>query len=257
MKLNGFITLNRLSILILLLVLQGCSSVTLQEQNETPATNTFKSLGINADTKYAIDVYDPWEGMNRKIYNFNAQVDTYILLPVVDGYRAYTPRFLRQGIHNFFQNLTTINHTLNSALQLKGRSTFNNGMRFIANSTIGLAGLFDVATGMGFPRIQEDFGQVLGHWGVGDGPYIVLPFFGPSNLRDTAGLSVDILVTDAYLDALGMNQGSEGWIYLYYALLGIDTRANIEMRYYDSLTPFEYEFFRMMYTAQRRILIGE
>lgn len=244
-------------ICIMLLILQGCSSMELQPQIDDPAMNTLESLAVSPDKTYAVDVYDPWEPMNRKIYNFNALLDDYLLIPIVDGYRAYVPKFLRQGVHNFYKNLTTINHTLNSALQLKGRNTLNNGMRFISNSTLGLGGIFDVATGMGFSEIQEDFGQVLGFWGVREGPYLVLPFFGPSNLRDTAGLGMDFAVADLYLDQFGMNEGSEKWVYFYYGLMGVDKRANVEFRYYDSLTPFEYEFIRMMYTAQRRILIGE
>jgi phospholipid-binding lipoprotein MlaA len=255
--------LQKYFVLIVFILLQGCgivSTVTQDDkvtQDDEPAMNTLEKLGAAPDTVYAVDVYDPWEGINRKIYNFNAQLDDYLLLPVIRSYQAYIPRFLRQGINNFYNNLTSINHTLNAALQLKGRTTFNNGLRFISNSTMGLAGVFDVATGMGFPEIQEDFGQVLGHWGVKNGPYLVLPFFGPSNLRDTTGLGVDFIVAGVYQDALGINEGSEKWVYLYYGLLGVDTRANIDFQYYDSITPFEYEFIRMMYTTQRRILIGE
>lgn len=244
-------------IMLVFIVLQGCSSAVILEQDDEPAMHTLETLGIAPNTPYAVDIYDPWEGMNRRIYNFNSQLDDYILIPVVESYQAYIPRFMRQGINNFYNNLTSINHTLNAALQLKGRSAFTNGMRFISNSTIGIVGIFDVATGMGFPEIQEDFGQVLGNWGMSAGPYLVLPFFGPSNLRDTLGLGVDFMVADIYQDAFGMNEGSEKWVYLYYGLLGIDKRSNIEFRYHDSLTPFEYEFIRMMYTAQRRILIGE
>lgn len=244
-------------IVLVYVLLQGCSSVNIQDDPGEPAMNTLETLGVKPDTIFAVDIYDPWEGMNRRVYNFNAQLDDYLLLPVVYGYKAYVPRFMRQGIHNFYSNLTTINHTLNAALQLKGRTTVNNGMRFISNTTIGIVGIFDVATGMGFPKIEEDFGQVLGYWGVNEGPYLVLPLFGPSNLRDTAGLGVDFMVAGLYLDEFGMNQGSDAWFYLYYGLMGIDRRANIDFRYFDSLTPFEYDFIRMMYTAQRRILIGE
>jgi phospholipid-binding lipoprotein MlaA len=247
-------------IVIIYTVLQGCSStIAVQEDIPEPAMNTLESLNVPEDTVYAVDVYDPWEGMNRSIYNFNAQLDDYLLIPVVNGYKAYIPKFLRQGIHNIYSNLTSVNHTVNSALQLKGDKTVNNGMRFISNTTIGIAGIFDVATGMGFPEKQEDFGQVLGHWGAGEGPYLVLPFFGPSNLRDTTGLVGDFFIADIYLDGFGMNGGSNSntWVIFYYGLLGIDRRASVDFRYYDSLTPFEYDMIRMMYTAQRQILIGK
>jgi phospholipid-binding lipoprotein MlaA len=263
---NFSLKLLRIALLVLIYgLLQACSSVAVQnapEQNQLNTVNdkavfTLESLGVPPDAVFAQDIYDPWEGMNRRIYNFNAKLDEHIMLPVIYAYRGYIPRFARQGINNFFSNLTSINHTMNSALQLKGKSTFNNGMRFISNSTIGILGLFDVATGMGFPQITEDFGQVLGYWGVKEGPYLVLPFFGPSNLRDTAGLGMDFIVADLYLNEFGMNEGAIEWTLLYYALLGIDARDNIEFRYYDSLTPFEYDFIRMMYTKQRRIQIGE
>ena len=247
----------RLSILVcVLILLQGCSTVETQDINAEPATYTLESLGVTENMTYAVDVYDPWEGMNRSIYNFNAQLDDYLLLPVIEGYRSYIPLFLRHGIHNFYLNLTSFNHTFNAALQFKGKTTANNGMRFIANTTIGLLGVFDVATGMGYPMIQEDFGQVLGYWGVSEGPYLVLPFFGPSNLRDTTGLVTDFFIADIYLNAFGMN-GSERWVYFYYGLMGVEKRDTIDFRYYDSLTPFEYDFIRMMYTAQRQILIGD
>jgi phospholipid-binding lipoprotein MlaA len=252
MKTSAFFTILKSLLFLLMMslyiILQGCSTVEIQEANDEPAMNSLETLGVDSKRTHAIDIYDPWEGMNRRIYNFNAQLDDYLLLPVINGYQSYIPLFLRQGIHNLYSNLTTINHTLNAGLQLKGKTTANNGMRFISNSTIGLLGIFDVATGMGFPDIQEDFGQVLGFWGVSEGPYLVLPLFGPSNLRDTAGLGADFLVADFYLKALGMNEGSEGWLYLYYGLMGVDRRANIDFRYYDSLTPFEYDFIRMMYT---------
>ncbi len=254
---STFTRLRFILILSVYIILQGCSSVQIQEADEEPAMNTLESLGVVPNMVNTVYIYDPWEGMNRRIYNFNAQLDDYLLLPVIDGYRSYIPLFLRQGIHNIYSNLTTINHTLNAALQLKAKTTVNNGMRFISNTTIGFVGVFDVATGMGFPGIQEDFGQVLGFWGVNEGPYLVLPFFGPSNLRDTAGLGADFLVADLYLKGFGLNEGAEGWIYLYYGLMGVDKRANTDFRYYDSLTPFEYDFIRMMYTAQRRILVGE
>jgi len=250
-------------IVLAYVVLQGCSSITVVQDNSAqdnksePAMNTLESLGVPSDTVFAVDVYDPWEGMNRSIYNFNAQLDYYLLIPVVNGYKAYIPKFLRQGIHNIYNNFSTVNHTVNSALQLKGSKTVNNGMRLISNTTIGIGGIFDVATGMGFPRMKEDFGQVLGYWGIGNGPYLVLPFFGPSNLRDTAGLVGDSFISDIYLEGLGMNGGSNSntWIVFYYGLMGIDVRDNLDFRYYDSLTPFEYDFIRMMYTAQRQILL--
>ncbi|MCK5697325.1 MAG: VacJ family lipoprotein [Gammaproteobacteria bacterium] len=243
---------------ILLIFLQGCSNTTVEDNTTElePAQNTFESLGISQDETYSVDIYDPWENLNRKTYNLNSQIDTYVLLPTVSVYESYVPRLLRKGVHNFYSNLHTVNHTVNSALQLKGEKTINNGLRFISNTTLGIAGIFDVATGMGLPEQQEDFGQVLGHWGVPAGPYLVLPFYGPSNLRDATGTVADFFIADLYIDGFGMN-GNAGWEVVYYGLMGVDIRANMFFRYYDSLTPFEYDMIRMMYTAQRRVLIGK
>ena len=178
------------------------------------------------------------------------------MLPVVNAYQEYLPYFLRQGIDNFFNNLTSFNHTVNSALQLNGETTFNNGLRFISNTTMGIGGVFDIATRMGLPEIKEDFGQTLGYWGVGDGPYIILPFFGPSNLRDTAGLGVDLAVVSWLTDdVFGMN-GDFGWVVFYYIMTGVNTRAQTSFEYYQSGSPFEYETIRWLYTSGRQAMIA-
>jgi phospholipid-binding lipoprotein MlaA len=245
-----------LMLLLALVILPGCSALQPQEPADAePALHPVNSI-VKDDVVYTVDIYDPWEGMNRNIYIFNTQLDRFVLNPVAQVYKEYVPFFLRDGIHNFYSNLTSINHTFNSALQLKGEATVNNGLRFISNTTIGVLGVFDVATQMGFPEMKEDFGQTLGYWGVGDGPYIVLPLFGPSNLRDTGGLVGDMALSSWYLDELGMN-GNEGWLYFYYIMETIDTRAKVDFRYYENGSPFEYETVRMFYTHGRRAMIGE
>ncbi|MBE9525871.1 MAG: VacJ family lipoprotein [Proteobacteria bacterium] len=245
-----------LLLMVVILLLQACSAVPPQEAvNAEPAVHDVNDI-VKKDKVYPIDVYDPWEGMNRHTYIFNAQLDDYVLLPILNVYQRYVPDFLRQGVRNFYSNLTSFVHTINSGLQLNTESTANNGLRFISNTTIGVLGIFDVATGMGFPEMKEDFGQTLGYWGVGEGPYIVLPLLGPSNLRDTTGIAVDFAFNDILLNEFGMN-GNEGWLYFYYMMYGIDTRAKIPFRYYESGSPFEYETIRMLYTNGRRVLIAE
>ena len=240
---------------IAVMVLPACSAIQPQEAVDAePPMHPVDSI-VKDDVEYAVDDYDPWEGMNRNIYIFNAELDRYVLIPVVTAYDDYVPFFLRQGVHNFFSNLNSIGHTINSALQLNGETTVNNGMRFISNTTIGIVGVFDVATGMGFPEIKEDFGQTLGYWGVSDGPYIVLPVLGPSNLRDTTGTVVDIAMSSWYLDELGLN-GDDGWKYFYYVMNAIDTRANAPFRYYQAGSPFEYETIRWLYTSARQAQIA-
>lgn len=134
---------------------------------------------------------DPLEGFNRAMYTFNDKFDRYLLKPVAKGYRAITPKPVSRGISNFFSNLHDPGIMLNNLLQGKPKQAGSDLGRFLANTTLGIAGLFDVASKMGLEKHSEDFGQTLGKWGVGEGPYLVLPFLGPSNLRDGPALVVD------------------------------------------------------------------
>ena len=132
--------------------------------------------------------------MNRVIFGFNEVIDDNVLEPVAEGYRYITPDPVENSITNFFNNLGEINTIVNSALQLKLDKTVSSSSRFVINSTIGIFGLFDPASGLGIKRHQEDFGQTLGYYGVSPGPYLVLPFFGPSSFRDAPGFYVDVLI---------------------------------------------------------------
>jgi len=134
---------------------------------------------------------DPLESFNRSMFTFNDAVDRNVLRPVAGAYEQVTPSFFRKGVSNFFGNLGDAWSTVNSALQLKPKHTVENLMRVLVNSTFGILGVLDVATEVGIERHTEDFGQTLGYWGVGAGPYVVLPVLGPSTLRDTAALAVD------------------------------------------------------------------
>ena len=134
---------------------------------------------------------DPFEGFNRAMYTFNDKLDTYALKPLAKGYRAITPAPVSKGISNFFSNLHDPMAMLNNFLQGKPGKAASDLGRFLINSTLGMLGLFDVSTEIGLQKHDEDFGQTLAVWGVGDGPYLVLPFFGPSNVRDGFSLPVD------------------------------------------------------------------
>jgi phospholipid-binding lipoprotein MlaA len=139
---------------------------------------------------------DPLEGINRGIYKFNDVTDKYAMKPVATAYKAITPTPVRKGFNNFFNNLGSITTVLNDLLQLKFANAFTDAGRFIINSTFGLAGFVDVAGMDGIAQRKEDFGQTLGYWGVGNGPYLVLPILGASTLRDTGGLVFDTVTTD-------------------------------------------------------------
>jgi len=137
------------------------------------------------------DPRDPLESFNRGVYSFNEGLDQAVFKPVATVYRDYTPQLVRTGVGNFLGNLDDAWSFVNSALQFKLRHALDNFFRFGVNSTIGLFGVLDVASEMQIERHSEDFGQTLGVWGVGPGPYVMLPFFGPSTVRDTVALPVD------------------------------------------------------------------
>ena len=130
------------------------------------------------------EINDPFEDLNRDIFIFNEKLDEKLLKPAALTYRKVTPQFARTGVTNFFNNLEEIDTTINQVLQGEIKYAFNDGSRFVINSTIGLLGLIDVASKMGLEKHEEDFGQTLGVWGFDSGPYIMIPFLGPSNPRD-------------------------------------------------------------------------
>jgi phospholipid-binding lipoprotein MlaA len=137
------------------------------------------------------DARDPWESMNRSVYQFNEVVDNVAIKPAAQLYVKVLPSFVRTGVGNFLGNLGDVWSMANSALQLKGQATVETFMRINVNTFLGFGGLLDVATEMRLERRKEDFGQTLGYWGVKPGPYVVLPLLGPSSLRDTLALPLD------------------------------------------------------------------
>ncbi len=206
-------------------------------------------------TVYPIDVYDPFEPVNRAIYKFNAKFDRAIFIPIVELYEFVAPTFARERITNAFSNLTELSTFANSILQAKFPRASRALMRFAVNSTVGIAGLFDPMTALKVNQQPEDLGQTLGAWGAGEGPYLVLPILGPSNLRDAVGLVGD---TAAYysLDLFGLATYEND----HRALLGlkvVDMRHNLGFRYHETGSPFEYELLRLLYTEKRRLDISK
>lgn len=153
--------------------------------------------GCATATSAAVDPRDPWEGMNRKVYAFNEALDAAVVKPVAQAYVEVLPAFARTGVRNFIGNLQDVWSFINAGLQLKGQASAEGFMRVAVNSTLGLYGVLDVASEAGLPRRREDFGQTLGHWGVQPGPYLVLPLLGPSTLRDTVALPLDMQASPA------------------------------------------------------------
>lgn len=198
---------------------------------------------------------DPWEEWNRRVYHFNQRFDEWVYLPAVDAYRFVTPRFVRSGVSHFFANLGEIPSLANHLLQLQGRDAMHTTARLLFNTTLGLGGLWDPASRMGLAPRSEDFGQTLGYWGVEEGPYMVLPLLGPSNLRDTGGLVFDISLGSALNPAAEAGLTEQGTSY--YGLMAIDRRHINDFRYGLLNSPFEYEKMRYAYTEARRLQIRE
>jgi phospholipid-binding lipoprotein MlaA len=146
--------------------------------------------------------HDPWEGLNRKMFVFNDKLDVYALEPAATGWSKVTPLRLRTSISNFFSNLRFPIVTANDLLQGKVLAAGNDIGRFAVNTTVGVLGFFDPASGWGLESRDEDFGQTLGVWGVPSGPYLVIPLLGPSTVRDAAGQAVDVAfaVTPFFVD---------------------------------------------------------
>ncbi|MCK4743052.1 MAG: VacJ family lipoprotein [Sulfuriflexus sp.] len=144
------------------------------------------------------DPDDPLESFNRSMYSFNDTLDRAILKPVAQGYNAAVPAPVNKSVSNFFSNLEDVVVIFNDLLQFKIEQALSDTARVFFNSTLGVLGLFDVASGMDMPKHNEDFGQTLGYWGVDTGTYIVWPFFGPSNVRDTVGFIGDAYVNPLY-----------------------------------------------------------
>jgi phospholipid-binding lipoprotein MlaA len=187
--------------------------------------------------------YDPLERVNRWSYNFNAQFDEYVFLPVSNGYRR-VPGPIRLGVHNFFHNLGEVTSTANYMLQLRLKGGARSLGRFVINSTIGIGGLFDVAAKFKLSPEQTGFGATLSTWGVPPGPYLVIPILGPSTLRDGAGLLGDYGI-DYGVNVADLYRGYQSWGL--YIVNSVDTRSNISFRYYGSGSPFEYETTRFLY----------
>jgi len=156
------------------------------------AASMLAALSLSGCLTAGPDPEDPYEDFNRQMFAFNEGLDQAVLSPVAHGYRAVTNEPVREGVGNFASNLnepvTFVNHVLQGKLPDAG-ATFG---RFVINTTVGIAGIFDPASSMGIQRTKEDFGQTLGTWGVDSGPYLVLPFIGPTNPRDLTGIGGDI-----------------------------------------------------------------
>jgi phospholipid-binding lipoprotein MlaA len=191
---------------------------------------------------------DPFESYNRSVFKFNESLDKNVLKPVAQGYNAILPKPAKILLHNFFSNLDDVGVTVNELLQLKLRLAASDGIRVLLNSTIGIFGLLNVADRL--EKHNEDFGQTLGYWGIGSGPYLMLPFFGPSSVRDGVGLYGDGL-TDIIVNTHDVPTRDSA-----YVVRVINERAGLieQENAYDEATD-RYAFMRDFYLARRQSLV--
>ncbi len=195
---------------------------------------------------------DPLEPLNRAIFGFNETFDQVLLKPVAEGYRAVLPEMVRTGVSNFFSNIEDVWIAANNLLQGKPENALQDVMRVAINTVIGLGGLIDVASDAGLQKHNEDFGQTLGRWGIGSGPYVVLPFLGPSTLRDGIGLlGVDNAVEPVW------NLKHIATRNTLYAGRAVDSRANAldAVRVIEEAALDKYRFVRDAHLQRRRSLI--
>jgi phospholipid-binding lipoprotein MlaA len=194
---------------------------------------------------------DPWEGLNRSIFDFNEALDESLLKPVAEAYRDVVPELARTGVDNFFGNVYDAWSAVNQLLQGKLEDGLTMGTRVLTNTLFGLGGLLDPATEMRLTRRSEDFGQTLGRWGVPSGPFVVLPLFGPSTLRDAGGLWVDRQVSPAQLS----DSNTKRWIIGGAEVINFRAKMLQTTRLLDEVALDKYSFVRDAYLARRRDLI--
>ena len=193
---------------------------------------------------------DSWEGVNRRFQGFNDWSDRYVLRPAASGYKKVLPQFVRTGIGNVLDNVATPATAINQLLQGKPVKSIADTGRFLVNSTLGLGGLVDVATSMGFAKHTEDFGQTFGRWGAGSGNYLVLPFRGPSSVRDTLGLAFDSVI-----NPLRFISPTETRLAVT-ALVVVDLRQGL-LGVDELVQGDRYLFFRDAYLQRREFLITD
>ena len=193
---------------------------------------------------------DPWEGFNRAMFGFNDTLDFYVLKPVAKGYDKAMPDPLQDGVSNFFNNIGEIKTIFNGLLQLKFKQAGLDTTRFLVNTTVGVFGFIDIGSRIGLEQHDEDFGQTLGYWGVGSGPYVVLPLLGPNTVRDSIGMIPDDYISPYQTVDHDLTR------YSIRALQVVDLRAGL-LEAESLIAGDRYSFFRDAYLQRRDFLVND
>lgn len=193
---------------------------------------------------------DPWEGLNRTVFQFNEWTDSKILRPTAKAYDRFLPRPVRSGVGNVFDNVFTPATAINQLLQGKPKRSLSDAGRFLLNTTLGLGGLLDVASKVGIPKHEEDFGQTFAVWGAGTGNYVVLPFLGPSNVRDSVGLALSSLINPIRFISPVEDRAAVTALYI------LDLRADL-IGVDELVSGDKYLFRRDTYLQRRDFLIND
>ena len=194
--------------------------------------------------------YDPWMRLNQHFFSVNDYFDQLLVRPIALTYTNVTPRFFQVGVGNVFDNLQDVNVAINDFLQFKIEDGLSDSGRIIVNSTVGIGGILDVATSMGLYRNEEDFGQTLGVWGFDAGPYVFLPVFGASNLRDSVGMIVDALFNPIrYIESIESR-------YALYLADELDFRSSL-LAYDELIIGDRYLFVREAYIQNREYVVND
>ncbi|WPL19526.1 putative phospholipid-binding lipoprotein MlaA precursor [Thiorhodovibrio winogradskyi] len=193
------------------------------------------------------DPRDPWQPYNRAMFKFNTDFDNAFIKPTAQAYQKVTPEPVNRGVTNFFDNIADLTSAVNNLLQFKVSRTGSDVGRILVNSTVGVLGIFDVATNLGIPSYKEDFGQTLGYWGFANGPYFVMPIIGPSTVRDTLGFAGDVAVDPFY----SINKNEIYWGFI--AVRVIDKRAGLltASAIFNEAAIDRYSFVRDAYLQRR------
>ncbi len=228
--------MKRLLLIALLALLGGCASAPPAAPGAAAPAAT---MGTNP--------VDPWEAWNRKVFAFNDAIDNAVLKPVARAYRDWVPSMVRTGVSNFFGNIGDVWSSANHLLQGKVGTGMEMGMRVLTNTFFGLGGVLDPATEMRMPRRSEDFGQTLGVWGLPAGPYMVLPLFGPSSVRDAAALPLD-----RYAGSTNLYFNVDAWAPTALQLVNVRAELLATTQLLNDISLDSYSFTRDAYLARRK-----